>query len=255
MNNVHTLKRLLFCVACFLIPHVASATQMDRLGDQAQIVDLQTASNQSFSAYIAGPQDASQAILLIHGWWGLDDEIKSWSNEFAVAGYRVMAIDLYDHQVTHNPAMAKKLMKSVKQSDADDKYAAAIKALSVPGRKIAVIGRSYGASQALHAAQVAKEKVAAAIVYYPYGELMTDRKMLNNIRAPILGHFARDDFFLKPDQVNEFASVLKKAGLNMTVNMYEARHGFDKPGSSNFSEPAHKQAQQKTRQFLNRYLN
>ena len=166
-----------------------------------------------------------------------------------------MAIDLYDRQVTHNPATAKKLMQSVKQSDADDKYAAAIKFLSKSGRKIAIMGRSYGASQALHAAQVAHEKVAATIVYYPYGELITDRKMLHEIKSPILGHFARKDFFLKPETVTEFSSAIKKAGVKMTVNMYEARHGFDKPTSSNFDEPAHNLAQQRTRQFLNQYLN
>jgi len=255
MINAHTLKTVFLFTTCLLIPHIASAGQQDNLGNTAQYVELNTASDQPFSAYIAGPQDASQAIVLIHGWWGLDDEVKSWANEYAVAGYRVMAIDLYNHQVTHNPATAKQLMQSVNQSDADEKYAAAIRALSVPGRKIAIMGRSFGASQALHAAQVAKDKVAATIVYYPYGELMTDRKMLTDIKAPILGHFAREDFFLKPDQVNAFASVLKKAGLHMTVNMYNARHGFDKTGSSNFNEPAHKMAQEKTRQFLDRYLN
>jgi carboxymethylenebutenolidase len=216
---------------------------------------MKTANNQSYNAYIAGPKDAKQAILLIHGWWGLNREVETWANEFAVAGYRVMAIDLYNQQVTTNPATAKKLMQSVKQSEADAKYAAAIKALSANGRKVAIIGRSYGASQALHAALVAKDKASAAIVYYPYGELMTDKKSLTAIKAPILGHFARKDFFLTPDKVSEFTSAIKNAGLTMTANIYEARHGFDKPTGNNFNEPAHNLAQQRTNEFLKQYLN
>lgn len=255
MSRIHTIVGIALYTACLLLAQSVSAEQLSNLSDRANYVQLKTASNQPFNAYVAGPQDAKQAILIIHGWWGLDREVETWANEFAVAGYRVLAIDLYNQQVTHNPATAKKLMMAVKQSDADAKYAAAIKALSTNGRKVAIIGRSYGASQALHAALVAKDKASAAIVYYPYGKLMTDKQSLAAIKAPILGHFATKDFFLTPDKVTQFTSAIKQSGLNMTVNMYEARHGFDASTSSNFDETAHQLAQQRTNQFLKQYLN
>lgn len=255
MFNTRTLKFTILSVICLLLPQLASAVASADSRDTSHYITLQTDSKQSFKAYVAGPHDANQAILLIHGWWGLDNAMESWANEFAVAGYRVMAIDVFDGKVTHNPATAKQLIQTVKQSMADEKYKTAIKTLSASGRKVAVMGRSYGASQTIHAALVGKDKVSAAIVYYPYGELVTDKKMLKSIKAPILGHFASDDFFLKPEKVNEFASATKKAGLSMTVNMYEARHGFDNSSSSNFDESAHKQSLQRTRQFLNKYLN
>ncbi|WP_455208653.1 dienelactone hydrolase family protein [Kaarinaea lacus] len=255
MLHIHTLKGITLYLACLLLAQSVTAEQLSNSDDRANYVQLQTASKQSFNAYVAGPQDAKQAILLIHGWWGLNQDVETWANEFAVAGYRVMAVDLYNQQVTSNPATAKKLMQAVKQADADEKYAAAIQALSENGRKVAIIGRSYGASQAFHAAFVAKDKASATIVYYPYGELITDKKMLTKIKAPILGHFARNDFFLTPDKVTQFTSVIKNSGLKMTVNMYEARHGFDTSTSSNFDETAHQLAQQRTRQFLEQYLN
>lgn len=255
MSHIHTILGITLYTACLMVAQSVSAEQLSEMSDKANYVQLKTASNQPFNAYVAGPQHAKQAILLIHGWWGLDQEVETWANEFAVAGYRVLAIDLYNQQVTHNPATAKNLMQAVKQSDADAKYAAAIKVLSTNGRKVAIIGRSYGASQALHAALVAKEKASAAIVYYPYGKLITDQQTLAAIKAPILGHFARNDFFLTPDKVSQFTSAVKKSGLKMSVNMYEARHGFDKPTGNNFNEPAHRLAQQRTRQFLDQYLN
>ena len=255
MSRIHKIINIALYTACLLVAPALSAEQISNIDDRANYVQLKTADNQTFHAYVAGPQDAKQAILLIHGWWGLDHDVETWANEYAVAGYRVLAVDLYNQQVTHNPATAKQLMQSVKQSDADAKYTAAIKALSSNGRKIAIIGRSYGATQVLHATLVAKEKASAAIVYYPYGELMTDKQSLAAIKAPILGHFASKDFFLPLDKVTQFTSAIKNSGLNMSVNMYEAKHGFDNAGSSNFDEAAHQLAQQRTNQFLQQYLN
>ncbi|MDT8383907.1 MAG: alpha/beta fold hydrolase [Gammaproteobacteria bacterium] len=255
MLHIRTIIGITFCIACLLMTQTVSADQPITLGDSAQYTQLQTSTGQSFTAYVAGPQHATQAILMIHGWWGLNRDVETWANEFAVAGYRVMAVDLYKQQTTTHPAEAKKLMQAVKQSDANKIYATAINTLATSGRKVAIIGRSYGASQALHAALVAQDKASAVIVYYPYGELIADNKMLSAIKSPILGHFARNDFFLTPDKLARFSSNIKQSGLNMTGNIYEARHGFDSYTGKNFDEPAHKLAQQRTRQFLGKYLN
>lgn len=255
MLYVHIIKSIVFCMACLLLAQAVSAAQESNLEFNGKYIRLQTANEQLFTVYAAGPEQAKQGILLIHGWWGLNLEVEAWANQFAMAGYRVMAVDLYNCQVTTSAVKARKLMNEVKQSEANDKYAAAIKALSAPEREIAIIGRSYGASQALHAALVSQEKVSATIVYYPYGELISDRSILAEIKSPLLGHFARDDFFLTPDKVAQFVSTVKESGLEMTVNMYEAKHGFDKPTGKNFNEAAHKLAQDRTNQFLNKYLN
>jgi carboxymethylenebutenolidase len=255
MLHIPTIKGITFCIACLLLTQSVIADQQTNLDDSAKYVQLQTENGHSFTAYVAGPQRAKQAILIIHGWWGLNRDVETWANSFAVAGYRVMAVDLYNQQTTTHPAQAKKLMQAVKQSDANKIYTTAINALSESGRKIAIIGRSYGASQALRAALIAQDKVSAAILYYPYGELITDIEILSAIKTPILGHFAHNDFFLRPDKLDQFTSAIKQSGLTMTGNIYEARHGFDSITSTNFDEPAYKLAQQRTRQFLGKYLN
>lgn len=255
MLHIPTIKGIIFCIACLLMTQTVIAAQQITVGDRAQYTQLQTSNGQSFTAYVAGPQHANQAILIIHGWWGLNRDVETWANEFAVAGYRVMAVDLYNQQIATHPAEAKKLMQAVKQSVANQIYTTAINTLAASGRKVAIIGRSYGASQALHAALIAKDKVSAAIVYYPYGELITDNKMLSAIKSPILGHFARNDFFMTSAKLEQFSTAIKQSGLTMTINMYDARHGFDSPTSDNFNEPAHKLAYQRTRQFLGKYLN
>ena len=39
-------------------------------------------------------------VMLIHEWWGLNDQIKSVAAELAKKGYMALAIDLYDGKVT-----------------------------------------------------------------------------------------------------------------------------------------------------------
>lgn len=255
MLNAHTIKRILFFITCLLLPLSVFAVEKINPGCKGEFVQLQTENKQSFTSYIVGPKNASQGILLIHGWWGLNKEIETWANKYAISGYRVIAIDLYNNKITTNPQKARKLMNKVKQSEANEKYLAAVKFLSAPDRKIAVIGRSYGASQAFHAALVAAEKISATIVYYPYGELMTNKKILSSIKSPVLGHFARDDFFLTPDKLKQFRSAVKKSDIKMSFNVYDARHGFDKSTGKNYNPYAHALAQDRTQQFLNSYLN
>ena len=255
MSYIHTVKVIILCMVYLFISPSVQAEQENNLNFNGKYIRLQTASNELFTVYVAGPQQAKRAIMLIHGWWGLNKEVEAWADQFALAGYRVMAVDLYNYQVTENPVKARQLMNAVKQSTANEKYKAAITALSTPERKIAIIGRSYGASQALHAALVTQKKISAAIIYYPYGELINDKKTLTTIKTPLLAHFARDDFFLTSDKLTQFTSDIKTAGINMTVNMYEAKHGFDKSTSKNFNEAAHLLSQDRTYRFLNQHLN
>ena len=255
MKNKKTVKYLLLSVISLLLSPAVMAENKQEVIDNDNYIQLQTNDKQSFSAYVVGPRNSQKGILLIHGWWGLTRSVENWANQFAVKGYRVMAIDLYNNKITKNPTKAKKLMASVKQSVANEKYSAAIKALSLHGRKIAVLGRSYGAAQTLHAASIGQEKISAVIIYYPYGKLITKMEKLELIKAPVLGHFASDDFFLTADKLDIFTSVIKKSNLNMTSNIYKAKHGFDKPTGNNYHEKAEKLSINRTYQFLRKHLN
>jgi carboxymethylenebutenolidase len=255
MKHVNKIKSFLFVITFLMSVQVVAAESEDIISTNGKYIRLKTASEQLFTVYVAGSVDAKQGILLLPGWWGLNAEIELWADQYAAKGYRVMAVDLYDCHITTNPATARKLMSSVVQAEANAKYAAALKRLSEGGRKIAVMGRSYGGSQALYAALTAPQTVAATVIYYPYGELPSDEKSLAAIKAPVLAHFAKKDFFLTPEKVEQFNSLVKQSGLKVTVNQYDARHGFDKPSGKNFDDAAHRVAQDRTAEFLKKYLN
>ena len=52
-------------------------------------------------------------ILLIHEWWGLNDQIKAVAAEYAKEGYVALAVDLYGGKVGTTRDEARALMKAV----------------------------------------------------------------------------------------------------------------------------------------------
>lgn len=215
---------------------------------------LTTDSHVPFRAYVAGPEEAKQGLLLLHGWLGLNREMEIWANQFAVQGYRVMAIDLYNNQVAKHPARARELMNSVNQQVADEKFRAAINILSQNGRKVAVLGRSYGANQALHAASVANNRISAVVLYYPFGDVVSEKDSLVSIKAPVLSNFASQDIFFDRELRQKFVAAAKNAGIRLETENYSARHGFTNIVGKNFDASADRAANVKTLGFLAQHL-
>ena len=69
-----------------------------------------------FVGYFARPETDGKlpAIILIHEWWGLNDDIKSKAREFAKLGYVALAVDMYAGESTTDPAEARKLAGAVR---------------------------------------------------------------------------------------------------------------------------------------------
>jgi carboxymethylenebutenolidase len=59
------------------------------------------------------PRAGSRAIVLIHEWWGLNDNIRLWADRLAADGYAALAVDLYDGVVATTPDDAMAAMKKV----------------------------------------------------------------------------------------------------------------------------------------------
>ena len=190
---MNTFRRLLFGIAPLalsIVPTLSSAVTKH----SGQINSLEAAYPSSFTVYVSGPEDASRGVLLIHGWLGLNDRIKGLADQFAKAGYRAMAIDLYNGQVARGPRQARVLMDAVRQNEANAKYVSAIKALKADGRDVAVVGWSFGGSQAIQATLAVPELVSATVGYYPYGEMPSDIEPLSRMQGPLLIQVGNKDF-------------------------------------------------------------
>ena len=89
--------------------------------ETTETVSITTKGGQTVSGAIALPQaQPAPAVLLIHEWWGLNDEIKTMAAEFAKAGYVALAADLYGGSVATTPQEAQALMQSVDNDKATD---------------------------------------------------------------------------------------------------------------------------------------
>ena len=60
---------------------------------------------------IAGSTGAAPGILLVHEWWGLNDNIRSVADRFAGEGYVALAVDLYEGRVADTRDGAAALMR------------------------------------------------------------------------------------------------------------------------------------------------
>ena len=133
-------------------------------------VSLTTDGGQSVAAALAVPEKTpAPTILLVHEWWGLNDQIKSVAAELAPQGYLALAIDLYQGRVTDKPDEARKLIGGVDGVAATDKAGSWLrwrKGHKLASGKSATIGWCFGGGWSLNASLA--EPVDATIVYY-YG--------------------------------------------------------------------------------------
>jgi carboxymethylenebutenolidase len=156
-------------------------------------------------AYLSLPEGKGPfpAIIVIHEWWGLNDNIKHWSDRLTTAGYAAVAVDLYGGVVATNPDEAMKAMKAVDPQRAIGVIKGAFDFLASDSRimatKRAVIGWCFGGAYSLQAA-LAIPQLDGAIIYY--GQLETDPQKLGAIKAKLLGIFGNRDKGIPPEQVS-----------------------------------------------------
>jgi len=68
--------------------------------------------------YLARPDDDQKhpGLILIHEWWGLNDNIRKNAEKFAQLGYVALAIDLYVGKSTTVPDEARKLATNIRKN-------------------------------------------------------------------------------------------------------------------------------------------
>lgn len=185
--------------------------------------------------YLALPkgQGPFPAILVIHEWWGLNENIEHWTDRLASAGWAALAIDLYGGVVAKDRDTAMTAMKAVEPPKALATIKAGLDFLAADARirapKRAVIGWCFGGAWSLQTA-LAHPELDGAIIYY--GQLETDPAKLAAIKARVLGVFGARDKGIPPEQVAKFGAALKQAGVRAEIKSYDADHAFANPSNT-----------------------
>lgn len=223
---------------------------------QLHAVRIKTPSGRDISAAWAEPAAAkAPALLLIHEWWGLNDQIKAVAAECARLGYGALAIDLYGGKVAANgdAATAKSLMSSVQDKEADETLSTWIDWLraspSVEGG-VATLGWCFGGGWSLAAS--IRRPVEATVIYYGRVDRTADE--LRHLKGPVLGQFANRDANINHKMVAGFEAAMKEAGKACQVYWYEADHAFANPTTARYDEADAKLAWSRTLDFLKKNL-
>lgn len=208
--------------------------------------------------YLARPAGTPRAgLIVIHEWWGLNDNIREMSNRLAAEGYLALAVDLYDGEVAADAAQARDLM-SAAMGDAEQLDAAlraAFRWLQDEGgvERVGSIGWCFGGALSLRTAMMLPEELDAAVIYY--GRLETDPARLAPLRMPILGIFGGQDRGIPLQSVHEFETVLQTLGKTAQIVVYDdADHAFANPSGTRYEPEAAADAWRRTLEFFAEHL-
>ena len=224
---------------------------------KGQEVVYATVSGREVTGYLAEGGKAGEApgMILIHEWWGLNDNMKQMAEKLAGEGYTALAVDLYDGKVASTPDSAKVFAGAVKEKRAIENLTQAYSYLTHQKgvQQIGTIGWCFGGGWSLKMALAYPDKVDATVIYY--GRLVTDPRQLKELEMPVLGIFGAEDQGIPVKQVKEFEAALDKADVKNSIYIYDnAGHAFANPSGERYQKEAAEDAWQQTLSFLDRYL-
>ena len=209
--------------------------------------------------FLAAPGDNGKhpGMILIHEWWGLNDNIRKNAIAFAKLGYVTLAVDLYGGQSATDPQRAMTLAGRVR-TNVDEAFRNLKSAVSylknrsdVYPERMASIGWCFGGGWSY---QIAKNNlgVKASIIYYGFFNPKDD---LSRMRATILGNFGAEDRGIKVDTVYEFQAKLKTLSGEHEIYIYEnAGHAFANESGRAYNKEAADLAWKRTVAFLKEHL-
>lgn len=211
--------------------------------------------------YLATPEGSGPfpAVILIHEWWGLNDNMRSLAEDFAAQGYVALAVDLYGGEVATTAETASALAGAVR-ADVDGAFrnlTAAVSYLeildSADPTRLASVGWCFGGNWAY---EMAKNDlgVEASVMYYGQFAPEDDLSMM---RADILGHFGAEDRLIAVDDVRQFEAKLNTLSGEHAVFIYpNVGHAFANPNNAEaYDEAAATLAWERTLDFLTRSLS
>ncbi|MDJ0660351.1 MAG: dienelactone hydrolase family protein [Crocosphaera sp.] len=226
-----------------------------------EIVTYGNLEGKPIKGYLASPKNIDRplpAIMVIHEWWGLNDNIKAMTRKIAAQGYTALAVDMYGGKFAKTPEKAMELVTEARNNSdrLKDNLTLAYQYLEQEKNapKIGSIGWCFGGSLSLQTALLFPKTLDAAVIYYG-GDLETDPKVLKPLETAILGIFGELDRRPSPQTVNAFETALNE--LNKPANIYiypNADHAFANPSGERYNPEAAKDAWEKTVQFFSKYL-
>ncbi len=263
------MKNLVFLVLTLILSSCGAPSDLESAEEPGEEVSQETEEGNVQSewvnfgdghrGYLVRPGQEGQfpAAVMIHEWWGLNENIHEMARDLAGEGYVVLAVDLYNGNVASTPQEAGQYATQVRENvpEAVEHMKSAASFLResdfVLENAIASIGWCFGGGMSLQLSL--NENLAATVIYY--GSLETNAERLSAIRWPVLGIFADQDTVVPLDSVHQFEAALNQLGVENEIYVYEGvPHAFANPSNPGHDPEKTEDAWQKTIAFLDRTL-
>ncbi|MFZ4518505.1 MAG: dienelactone hydrolase family protein [Microthrixaceae bacterium] len=202
------------------------------------------------SAYLVVPDEGpGHGVLVLHSWWGLTPFVKSYVERVADLGYSVLAPDLLGGDLPDDADEARDLLAATDPNETAALVLSSVVALRAHSADhaapVAVVGFSMGASWALWLATRQPDSVDAVVAHY--GSQNID---FEELRAPVLGHFAEEDPLVTDDELVEMQAHLLLLDKHVEFHRYPGTgHWFAEEGPY-LDEAAAELAWERTVAFL-----
>jgi len=189
-------------------------------------------------------------VLVLHAWWGLNDDVRAYARRLAGEGYATETPDLYGggRTATEIPA-AEALIKAKDDAFQQREVDRAADRLAQDG-PFAVLGWSMGGSLAWDLVARRPGVVAALVDHYGGGWPEPGATL-----PPILGHYGELDDDPPVDMVRRLEQRARETGASPEFHVYPgAKHWFAEPSRPQYDPAAAALAWERTLAFLKRRL-
>ncbi|MGN6718282.1 MAG: dienelactone hydrolase family protein [Candidatus Binatia bacterium] len=244
-------------------PMVSHAAQVEPNDPGLTSSEIKYASTDgtAISAYITRPKgnEAHPAVLVIHEWDGIKEQIRDVARRLARAGYVALAPDLLSrYGGTSSFPTSEEAIAAGRKLDDDmitKDLTGGVKYLKgqnfVRANRVGVIGFCWGGGKALLFTTRSKD-LAASVIYY--GSNPSNLEDVKNISAPVLGQYGGADERIT-SAVPKLDDAMKKYGKSFEYKVYPgAPHAFNSDGSPSYREEAAKEAWGRTLEFFKIHL-
>jgi carboxymethylenebutenolidase len=215
-----------------------------------QTIRLQAAAGDTDTYLAAARPTPGAPVLLLHSWWGLNEDMRDLADRLAEDGFTVMAPDLFDGKVLTTVEDAEAYTTAIEQGGGvgglnPDRIMGRVEAtldhlLAHPDARedrAAIVALSFGG---WYGSEVAAKRSDVAAFVSIYSDVYEGPG-----GAAYLGHFAEDDQFVDSPPTD------KPLPEGSTAHIYPGmKHWFTEPDRPEYDEKAAELVYSRTVEFL-----
>jgi len=235
------MKRNRFFALLTLLILVSGYAAAQNPKDPAQRnIEYMSADGTVIEGYLAIPDGSGPfpAVLMIHEWWGLNQDTAELADALSAEGYVVLAGDAFRGSVASTAGDARKQVTETPRDQIAADLDAGLDFLRshemVDPNRVAAQGFCFGGTQSMYMG-TRNPELAAVVIFYGGGPI-TEANQLGSMKqaGPVLGIYGEEDSGIPVDQVRSFQRAMNQQGVENTVTIYPGvGHAFVKSDTYN----------------------